>query len=48
MILSQWKKVNLLQLLFNLQRWTLKPGLGPNQSHAWRREKVTGWRCAAV
>lgn len=48
LILSQWKKVNLLQLLFNLRRWTLKPGLVPNKSHAWLREKVTDWRCAAV
>lgn len=48
LILSQWKKVNLLQLLFNLRRWTLKLGSVPNKSHAWLRERVTDWSCAAA
>lgn len=37
LILTWWKKVNLLQLLFNLDRWTLKQEPVLNKSHA--REK---------
>lgn len=34
LILCWWKKVNLLQLQFNLDRWTLKQEPVPNKSHA--------------
>lgn len=42
LILSWWKKVNLLQLPFNLDRWTLKQEPVPNKSHAWAREAERG------
>lgn len=40
LILSWWKKVNLLQLLFNLDQWTLKQEPMPNKSHASYRGRA--------
>lgn len=54
LILCWWKKVNLHQLLFNLDRWTIKQEPVPNKSHAWEREgetqraRETQWRCVCV